>query len=117
MTGILRSYRSPVPVISIGNLTTGGTGKTPLTIWLCNKLAEQKFKVVVLTRGYKMQSQKLSDEPAVIAQSCPAAKVIVNPDRVSGAVSAIREHGAQVACYGRRLQPSAVAAGCRYYYR
>jgi len=94
--GYFRSHRAPVPVISIGNITTGGTGKTPLTIWLCNKLAERKLKVGVLTRGYKMESQKLSDEPAVIAQNCPAAKVIVNPDRVLGAITAIKEYGAKV---------------------
>jgi tetraacyldisaccharide 4'-kinase len=93
---IFRSYRAPVPVISIGNITTGGTGKTPLTIWLCNKLAEKKLKVTVLTRGYKMDNQKLSDEPAVITASCPAAKVVVNPDRIAGAVTAIREYRAQV---------------------
>lgn len=94
--GIFRSHRAPVPVISIGNITAGGTGKTPLTIWLCNKLAEQKLKVGVLTRGYKMESAKLSDEPAVIAQNCPAARVVVDPDRVSGAVTAIREYGAKI---------------------
>ena len=95
-SGIFRSHRAPVPVISIGNITAGGTGKTPLTIWLCNKLAEQKLKVGVLTRGYKMESAKLSDEPAVIAQNCPAARVVVDPDRVSGAVTAIKEYGARI---------------------
>jgi tetraacyldisaccharide 4'-kinase len=94
--GIFKSHCAPVPVISIGNITTGGTGKTPLTIWLCNKLAEKKLKVAVLTRGYKMESAKLSDEPAVIAANSPAAKVVVNPDRVSGAVTAIREYGVKV---------------------
>jgi tetraacyldisaccharide 4'-kinase len=94
--GYLGSHCAPVPVISIGNITTGGTGKTPLTIWLCNKLAEQKLRVGVLTRGYKMESAKFSDEPAVIAQNCPAARVVVNPDRVAGAVTAIKEYGARV---------------------
>ncbi|MDO8302036.1 MAG: tetraacyldisaccharide 4'-kinase [Sedimentisphaerales bacterium] len=94
--GYLRSHCAPVPVISIGNITTGGTGKTPLTIWLCNKLAEKKLKVAVLTRGYKMESQKLSDEPAVIAANCSAARVVVNPDRVLGAVTAIKEYGVKV---------------------
>ena len=94
--GYFRSHCAPVPVISIGNITTGGTGKTPLTIWLCNKLAKNKLKVAVLTRGYKMETQKLSDEPAVIAANSPAATVIVNPDRVLGAVTAIKEYGAKV---------------------
>jgi tetraacyldisaccharide 4'-kinase len=94
--GYLRSHCAPVPVISIGNITTGGTGKTPLTIWLCNKLAEEKLKVGVLTRGYKMESAKLSDEPAVIAANAPAARVVVDPDRISGAVTAIKEYGARI---------------------
>lgn len=94
--GYFRSHCAPVPVISIGNITTGGTGKTPLTIWLCNKLAEQRLRVGVLTRGYKMKSTKLSDEPAVIANNCPTARVVVDPDRVLGAVTAIKEYGAKI---------------------
>jgi tetraacyldisaccharide 4'-kinase len=95
-SGYFRSRRAPVPVISIGNITTGGTGKTPLAIWLCNKLVEKKVKVAVLTRGYKMEKAKISDEPALIEKSCPTASVIVNPDRVAGAVTAIKEYGAEV---------------------
>jgi tetraacyldisaccharide 4'-kinase len=94
--GYLQSHLAPVPVISIGNITAGGTGKTPISIWLCNKLAEKKLKVAVLTRGYKMETLKLSDEPAVIVNNCPAVSVVVNPDRVAGAVTAIREYGAKV---------------------
>jgi tetraacyldisaccharide 4'-kinase len=94
--GYFRSYRAPVPVISIGNITAGGTGKTPITIWLCNKLIENNYKTAVLTRGYKMQKQMLSDEPAVINENCPDVKIVINPDRVAGAVRAIREFGARV---------------------
>jgi tetraacyldisaccharide 4'-kinase len=94
--GYLQSHRAPVPVISVGNITAGGTGKTPLTIWLCNKLAEKNLKVAVLTRGYKTQATKPNDEPAVIANNCPGTRVIINPDRVAGAVTAIRENGAKV---------------------
>jgi tetraacyldisaccharide 4'-kinase len=94
--GLVKSSGAPVPVISIGNLTVGGTGKTPLTIWLCNKLAEKRLKVAVLTRGYKMGKQWLSDEPAEINKNCRGVKVIVNPDRVAGATTAIRKYGAQI---------------------
>jgi len=93
---LLRSYRADVPVISVGNITTGGTGKTPLVIWLGGLLEKKSIRCAVLTRGYKAQSGKFADEPAILAKSCPAAKVIVNPDRVSAANKAVRDFGAKV---------------------
>src|ERR1700752_101902 len=45
-----------VPVISVGNLTTGGTGKTPLVEWIARELSTQSRKVCVLTRGYGRQN-------------------------------------------------------------
>jgi len=57
--GLLRVRHVDVPVLSIGNITTGGTGKTPLVVWLCRQLTErtklgtQNAGVAVLTRGYK----------------------------------------------------------------
>jgi tetraacyldisaccharide 4'-kinase len=51
--GILRSKRLRAPVISVGNLTLGGTGKTPLVIWLAERLLAQGKRVAILTRGYK----------------------------------------------------------------
>ncbi|EQC52456.1 tetraacyldisaccharide 4'-kinase [Bacteriovorax sp. DB6_IX] len=51
--GVLEQNQFKVPIISIGNLTLGGTGKTPFTLWLGNYLNEQNKKVMVLTRGYK----------------------------------------------------------------
>ena len=83
--GLLKSYRAEVPVISVGNITTGGTGKTPLVIRLCNLLAEKSLKCVILTRGYRAGQEKLTDEPAILIKSCPDAKVVVNPDRVAAA--------------------------------
>ncbi len=50
---LVRIYRADVPVISVGNITTGGTGKTPLVVWLCRLLDEKSLKCAVLTRGYK----------------------------------------------------------------
>src|SRR5215467_10830215 len=52
-SGVLQTKRLDHPVISIGNLTLGGTGKTPLTIFLAEKLAERGFQPVVLSRGYR----------------------------------------------------------------
>jgi len=89
-------------VISIGNITTGGTGKTPFVIWLCEYLLKNEIKCAILTRGYrttgnlKLKTQNYSDEPGILAESCPQAKVIVNPDRVAGANEAVNKHGAEI---------------------
>ncbi|MCF7954771.1 MAG: tetraacyldisaccharide 4'-kinase [Phycisphaerae bacterium] len=92
-SGISRRHKAGVPVISIGNITTGGTGKTPLVIWICKMLEAKTIPCAVLTRGYKAQNAEISDEPAILARACPQAKVVVNPDRVAGAAKAINEYG------------------------
>jgi len=51
--GILKSKRLKQPVISVGNLTVGGTGKTPMVIWLAERLLAEGKRVAILTRGYK----------------------------------------------------------------
>jgi tetraacyldisaccharide 4'-kinase len=112
---IFKSHHVKAVVISIGNLTTGGTGKTPLVVWLTNyltqnsKLKTQNYKCVILTRGYKTRTPSPEpqipnheprattiDEPAILSQACPQAKIIVNPDRVAGATEAIEKYGANV---------------------
>ncbi|MBN1510269.1 MAG: tetraacyldisaccharide 4'-kinase [Sedimentisphaerales bacterium] len=105
---VLRSHRANAVVVCMGNLTTGGTGKTPLVIWLARLLREKGLRVAVLTRGYKARrvctahhdvkvgNAHPTDEPAEVASACPGSPVIVNPDRVAGATEAIRGHGAQV---------------------
>jgi tetraacyldisaccharide 4'-kinase len=51
--GVLRKYRSPRPVIIVGNLTVGGTGKTPLVMWLARELTAQGLRVGIASRGYR----------------------------------------------------------------
>ena len=51
--GVLRRYRSRRPVIVVGNLTVGGTGKTPLVIWLAGKLAARGLRIGIASRGYR----------------------------------------------------------------
>ncbi len=111
----LKTHRSEAVVISIGNITAGGTGKTPLAIWLCRQIIQNpKFKIrnsecAILTRGYKttqdsrlktqdpkVKTQNYSDEPAILVESCPGCKVIINPDRVAGAAEAVNQLGAKV---------------------
>ncbi len=101
--GWLKAHRADAAVISIGNITVGGTGKTPLVIWLCKEIiSDSKFQIsnsqcAILTRGYKSRAQETEDyrdEPAILTESCPEVKVIVNPDRVAGAGEAISKFGA-----------------------
>ncbi len=97
--GVMRSRPANATVICVGNITAGGTGKTPLVVWLCNLLLARKIPTTVLTRGYKTDSAKRLphiDEPALLAQSCPGLQVVVNPDRVAGAAEAAGTLGAQV---------------------
>jgi tetraacyldisaccharide 4'-kinase len=51
--GVRRARRLPRPVVSVGNLTVGGTGKTPTTIWLARELGKRGYQVAILSRGYK----------------------------------------------------------------
>lgn len=83
------------PCISVGNITTGGTGKTPLIAWLAKELASQGKKVAILSRGYKGDAGG-NDELKMTSQACPQAICIANPDRVSAGRYAIQEHGADV---------------------
>ena len=94
--GLFRAHRVNATVISVGNLTVGGTGKTPLVVWLCRTMRQHQGRCAILTRGYKAQKGELSDEPAVLAANCPDVNVIVNPNRVAGARQAITAHGADV---------------------
>ena len=106
--GLFKTHHAGVKVISIGNITVGGTGKTPLVIWLYKEITEnsklktQNYKCAILTRGYKatqnskLKTQNYSDEAAILSQRCPQAKVIVNPDRVAGAAEAVNRFGAEV---------------------
>jgi len=93
--GLFKAHPASAAVISIGNITAGGTGKTPLVVWLCNeitqnpKLRTQDCTCAILTRGYKAGQGPLLDEPAILAQSCPDVRVVVNPERVVGAAEAI----------------------------
>jgi len=87
--GWLKTHHVPIAVISVGNITAGGTGKTPLTIWLAKFCRQKHLRCAILTRGYKADTKQLTDEPAELAEACPDTPVIVNPDRAAGAAEAI----------------------------
>jgi tetraacyldisaccharide 4'-kinase len=94
--GFLKSYPVTVPVVCIGNITAGGTGKTPLVIWLCRYLRDKGLRCAILTRGYKTRPGEMTDEPALLAKACGDVPVVVDSDRVRGARKAIEHHKAQV---------------------
>jgi tetraacyldisaccharide 4'-kinase len=98
-THLLKSYQLPVPVIVIGNISVGGTGKTPLTLALAAQLIEQGFHPVIITRGFggnRISQQvtehstaaEVGDEPLLMAHRrlCP---VWVGADRVAVAKQAL----------------------------
>ena len=92
---ILKSHSFPMPVISVGNLTVGGTGKTPMTEYLAD-LLRKDFDVAVLSRGYRRKtrgfvlatessrSEDIGDEPLQIAGKFPEITVAVDRKRVHG---------------------------------
>lgn len=94
-TGILEERSYPIPIISIGNLTVGGTGKTPHTEYLI-KLLSRQWKVAVLSRGYKRKSQgfilakpetpssMIGDEPYQMKEKFPDAYIAVDANRREG---------------------------------
>jgi tetraacyldisaccharide 4'-kinase len=98
------------PVISVGNITVGGTGKTPLAAHVANLLSRRRLKVALLLRGYKGRAiqfddegrdlaltkwRKESDEAMVLRRRCPKTPVFVDPDRLAAAGRAIAQ-GAEV---------------------
>ncbi|MDO4575061.1 MAG: tetraacyldisaccharide 4'-kinase [Planctomycetia bacterium] len=85
-----------VPVVSVGNLTLGGTGKTPMVIFLAQYFQSQKKKVAVLSRGYFAKAGELNDEGQEILRRVPGLTLVQNPDRVAGAKKAVEELGAEM---------------------
>lgn len=81
--GLLRVHAVATPVISVGNLSVGGTGKTPVAAWLLRELLRRGRRPALLHGGYG------EDEPALHAQWAPGVPVIARRDRVAGAAAAL----------------------------
>jgi len=88
--GWLASHALPLPSISVGNLTVGGSGKTPIAIWVARYAAAKGLRPGVLLRGYAG-----GDEAKVHERALPGGIVVVDPDRRAGAERA-RSLGAQI---------------------
>lgn len=93
---VQRSHSASVPVVSVGNVTTGGTGKTPFVAWLANFYHEKGLRVTLLSRGYRALQGAVNDEKLVLDLLCPGIPHVQNADRVAGAQTAVREHSAQL---------------------
>jgi tetraacyldisaccharide 4'-kinase len=113
--GLLPRVQVGRPVIVIGNVTVGGTGKTPFTIWLATRLQQQGMRVGIVLRGYGGSSahwprdvstdssaEEVGDE-AVLLASRTGAIVVAGPDRVAAARRAI-ERGAEIVLSDDGLQ-------------
>ncbi len=108
--GVRRRGHLPVPVVSVGNLSVGGTGKTPMTQWLCRRLQADGRRVAVLSRGHgggvagvgvvsddagrvHLDASQAGDEPVLLAQTLPGVPVLVGKDRRLSGREALRRFG------------------------
>lgn len=104
----LTRHKMRVPVIIVGNISIGGTGKTPFVLWLSEQLKQAGFKPGIISRGYggraehypldvtaETSAAKAGDEPLLIARrsGCP---VVVDPDRSRAAVHLLSQHHCDV---------------------
>ena len=97
---LVKPQKAEIPVICIGNITAGGTGKTPVSISIAKMLATDMYHPIFVTRGYggklqnvlvnnkKHTAQDVGDEPLLLAEQAP---VVVNADRYAGAKLALKE--------------------------
>ena len=102
-SGLLKTKSLPVPVISVGNLTLGGGGKTPLVMWLARALAERGISPAVLSRGYGRKSGKacvvdpegpwqfFGDEPSMLARKLEKIPVGVSADRYRAGMEVLKQ--------------------------
>lgn len=111
--GILHQYSLPVPVISVGNLVMGGTGKTPTVRYLANLLVLQGYQPAIISRGYRGKAKQrvnvvsdrktiflspelAGDEPYMLAESLPGVPVLTGTRRIYPCLHAIENFQADV---------------------
>jgi len=106
--GWLKSYRAPIPVIVVGNLTVGGTDKTPLIIWLTRWLKSQGLRPGIISRGYGSKAgyypyeiksfstaEETGDEPLLL-QNRTGVPVVIGPDRQADIEKLLAEHDCNI---------------------
>lgn len=126
-SGVFKKYKANIPVISVGNLTTGGTGKTPFILYLLGKLKD-RCKIVVVSRGYGRISKGLQivsdgkgkivhpsiggDEPVLIANKFPEIPIIVSEKRSEGIKLAREKFNANLILLDDAFQHRQVVRDC-----
>ncbi len=85
-----------VPVVSVGNLTVGGTGKTPMVKWIARYLRKRDLRVSIVSRGYGAENAGANDEALELELALPDVPHVQNPDRVAAAKLAIDELATQL---------------------
>ena len=102
--GILKSVRLPVPVISVGNITVGGTGKTPVVEYIARYLQAKGKRVAILSRGYAARIRQVNspsgkhvcnDEYLLFQENIPGVPHLLNKDRVKGGLEAVARFQAE----------------------
>jgi tetraacyldisaccharide 4'-kinase len=91
--GVLNRVGLPVPVVSVGNITVGGTGKTPLVEYIARHFVERGKKPVILSRGYGGWGGR-NDEALVLEENLPGVAHVQAQNRVLAGLRAVREHKA-----------------------
>ena len=99
--GIFRRYELGRPVISVGNITWGGVGKTPLVLFIAEYLRKKNIHPVILTRGYMAADPSLkdlpkSDEVTMLQAALPDVPIIIHKNRIKGAQYALLHHKVDV---------------------
>lgn len=89
-TGLLKSYRAPIPIVSVGNLTLGGTGKSPLVAWLARFFLDRGIRPGLISRGFGRIDQGGNDEFLELAFRLPSVPHLQNPDRVAATKEFLR---------------------------
>ena len=95
-TGKRAVFHVPLPVISVGNLTVGGTGKSPFVAWLAEWFRARETPVTLISRGYGRRGSGPNDEARELALRLPDVPHLQNPDRVAAAQKAYADCEAQV---------------------
>lgn len=107
-SGVMKTYRLPRPVVSIGNITVGGTGKTPVTASIARFLLAQGHRVAVISRGYggslegqtcvvsdgasiMLSAGECGDEPYLLASTVPGLIVVIGTDRYAAGRLAMQQ--------------------------
>jgi tetraacyldisaccharide 4'-kinase len=120
--GLRHRVKVGVPVVVVGNLTVGGTGKTPLVAWLASKLAAVGYRVAIVSRGYGGRARgvtrvtlhsrpsEVGDEPLLLARRAQAT-VFIGRDRVAAAKAAVAD-GADLVISDDGLQHLALVRHC-----